>query len=282
MLKRFITFLNQPYPDNDSLRVMFYSAILAGLIVFLILSLFMPFGLDEVGASSRYLYNLCFGLITATIALCYEVTSKYILKIEKDVESWTLWKWFLGVILLVTLIAIANYLFTNFLFSAAHDWSHFFRTLFSTFTVAIFPIIIFGSINVTRHLIANQSIASAIDIGEKKSKEEFKVSIPIKDSEKTLTLQPRNILYAEAMQNYVMIYTQDGQEVEKELVRNTFTNVANALADSSIIRCHRSFLVNRDRIAEITGNAQGLKIRLDEISNVVIPVSRKYIPVFKP
>ena len=38
-------------------------------------------------------------------------------------------------------------------------------------------------------------------------------------------------------------------------------------------RCHRTYLVNLDRVGHVSGNAQGYKLHLEGIDNLV-PVSR--------
>ena len=48
----------------------------------------------------------------------------------------------------------------------------------------------------------------------------------------------------------------------------------------SIIHCHRTFLVNSDKIAEAQGNAQGFTLQLHG-TDETIPVSRKYVPHIK-
>ena len=48
----------------------------------------------------------------------------------------------------------------------------------------------------------------------------------------------------------------------------------------SLVRCHRSYMVNLNKVKNISGNAQGLKLELINHSEI-IPVSRKYIPIVK-
>ena len=49
---------------------------------------------------------------------------------------------------------------------------------------------------------------------------------------------------------------------------------------SSLVRCHRSYMVNLKKVKNVSGNAQGLKLELINQSEI-IPVSRKYIPIVK-
>jgi len=115
-----------------------------------------------------------------------------------------------------------------------------------TLLIGVFPVVIFGS---------------------------FKMISKLK--------QNRDILCIEAQQNYVVIIYESEAGIKSEMIRNTLSNIAASLAGTSIIRCHRSYLVNQNRIAQITGNAQGLKLQVSGLTDKIVPVSRKYIPVFK-
>jgi DNA-binding LytR/AlgR family response regulator len=45
-------------------------------------------------------------------------------------------------------------------------------------------------------------------------------------------------------------------------------------------RCHRTYIVNTSKIADVSGNAQGLKLEIEK-TEFKIPVSRSQIPEFK-
>ncbi len=78
----------------------------------------------------------------------------------------------------------------------------------------------------------------------------------------------RDIAYVEAMQHNVIYHLADGREVE---IYATFANAAEEiLKESRFIRCHRSFIVNMDKIVSITRS----EITMQD--KQIIPVSRLY------
>ncbi|MDX1507550.1 MAG: LytTR family DNA-binding domain-containing protein, partial [Woeseiaceae bacterium] len=85
-----------------------------------------------------------------------------------------------------------------------------------------------------------------------------------------------DIEYLEAARNYVVVGTG-----EKEyLVRETLSNLEQTLAVEHIVRTHRSYLVNIDRIAEIrTTDTGGHRIHMK--SGKQVPLSRGYKEQFK-
>ena len=80
----------------------------------------------------------------------------------------------------------------------------------------------------------------------------------------------------EAARNYVTVHTAD----REFLVRNTLANLEEKLGPGGIVRTHRSYLVNIDRIDEIrTGDSGNGEIRLR--SGRRVPLSRSYRDAFR-
>ena len=101
------------------------------------------------------------------------------------------------------------------------------------------------------------------------------------NKKQSFDLDPADILYIEAMQNYVIIHYMSGKNKEQKIVRNTLSAIEEQLQESQVERTHRSYLVNRQRINSISGNAQGLKLELEGVDQKQIPVSRKYLKYFQ-
>lgn len=59
------------------------------------------------------------------------------------------------------------------------------------------------------------------------------------------------------------------------MLRSSLSRLENQLEGQNIVRCHRSFIVNLDKVEKVTGNAQGYKLHL-ETPELVVPVARKY------
>jgi DNA-binding LytR/AlgR family response regulator len=80
----------------------------------------------------------------------------------------------------------------------------------------------------------------------------------------------------EAARNYVTVSTAE----RDYLVRNTLNKLEQQLAPGSIVRTHRSYLVNIDKIAEIrTTDSGGREIRLQ--GGRTVPLSRGYRDSFR-
>ncbi len=277
-MKKIVDFLNQPYPEADDFMASIRGAVASGFIVFAVLALFAPFGLSENGAD-MYFHAAVFGLITVFTLFSIEVFFRYIIKLRRDVPEWTFWKWIVSILFLLSVIAAVNYLYARYQFGSSQN--SFLGMMYSTFVVGIFPVTVFGSLNLIRKLKANQKIAEEVQVDSSISLASANVALPIKNSIKTFEIDPSKILFLESMQNYVLIhYLDEHDQLKKETHRNTITALSNALENSGIKRTHRSYLVNPKMIGSVSGNAQGLKLHLIQGESVV-PVSRKYIDDFR-
>lgn len=92
-----------------------------------------------------------------------------------------------------------------------------------------------------------------------------------------------DFLYAEAEGNYVRVVfaaAGDGKPVRK-LLRITMKQAEETVARCPlIIRCHRAFLVNVQKVVEVYGNSQGCRLRLGGCREEV-PVSRACVKQVK-
>ncbi|MCS4227717.1 LytTR family DNA-binding domain-containing protein [Sphingobacterium sp. BIGb0165] len=86
----------------------------------------------------------------------------------------------------------------------------------------------------------------------------------------------QDFIFAKSMDNYCIVYFYEGNRVKKEIVRITLGKLAELLTGANIHRCHRSYLVNFDRILSKEGNAQGFLLRFENMEEYAF-VSRSML-----
>lgn len=88
-----------------------------------------------------------------------------------------------------------------------------------------------------------------------------------------------DILFIESTDNYVSVHFLQNNKPRRELLRNSLKKMEELLHDSSVIRCHRSFMINTQHIdfLQNQGKKQFARIRNFDQS---IPVSEKYATLF--
>lgn len=92
-----------------------------------------------------------------------------------------------------------------------------------------------------------------------------------------ISLLSSDILFIEASSNYVVVSYVKKDKVSRFLLRNTMKKLEPELADYGIIRCHRSFMVNVERVSLMRKDRTGLVLELDSPENLEIPVTKTYL-----
>ena len=103
--------------------------------------------------------------------------------------------------------------------------------------------------------------------------------IPFYDdkSELKFSVKKENLLYLESAENYVNICYLSKGKISKYLLRDTLKKMEESFSGSEIIRCHRSYMVNFEKVKVIRKDKEGLKLELDTPSAIDIPVSKTYV-----
>jgi hypothetical protein len=92
-----------------------------------------------------------------------------------------------------------------------------------------------------------------------------------------LSVKKENLLYLESAENYVSICYINKDKVSKYLLRDTLKKIEESLSGTEIIRCHRSYMVNFEKVKVIRRDRDGLKLGFDDPLVTDIPVSKTYV-----
>jgi hypothetical protein len=103
--------------------------------------------------------------------------------------------------------------------------------------------------------------------------------IPFYDDKGVLkfSIKKENLLYLESAENYVNICYLNKGKVAKYLLRDTLKKIEETFAGSEIVRCHRSYMVNFEKVKVIRKDKDGLMLELDNPSDIDLPVSKTYV-----
>lgn len=106
-----------------------------------------------------------------------------------------------------------------------------------------------------------------------------KPMVPLRDEKGVLrlSLKRSDILYMQSSDNYVTVCYQAQNRVNKFMLRNTLRTMEDELRQEAVIRCHRSYLVNIEKVKLIRREKEGLTLELESIPPASVPVSRTYM-----
>lgn len=285
----------QPYAVLDPAPAQLRSAALTGLFVGLFLLIFQPFGLSEWLTDYKWLKILGFGLITSIFTAIHFTIWPALFPRFFAEQQWTVGRavWF--ILFNILFIAVGNFLYLGFLLELPFSWSSLAWMIVVTLIIGLFPAVgtvLFGYIrrlreyqdsaatihpiirstpNISTHknLLQPESAPTAVSPSP--------LLVLVADNERdTLTLTAADLLYIESSDNYCTVYYQLNGKLQKPLLRSSLSRIETQLISfPRLVRCHRSFVVNLDRVERVTGNAQGYKLHLLG-AELDVPVARRY------
>jgi len=106
-----------------------------------------------------------------------------------------------------------------------------------------------------------------------------KEMIPFYDDKSILkfSVKKENLIYLESTENYVNIFYLNNGKISKYLLRDTMKKMEEKFTGTDIIRCHRSYMVNFEKVRVIRKEKDGLKLDFDDPLISDIPVSKTYV-----
>ena len=118
--------------------------------------------------------------------------------------------------------------------------------------------------------------------GEKNTLEESRDTLTLTGTtNEHVTLEITNLLYIEAVGNYVKIVSKQENEVHTTMLRATMKQMEDALqAYPMIVRCHRAFMVNLGQVEQISSNSRAMQLVM-RYGHDAIPVSRSNVNKLK-
>ena len=106
-----------------------------------------------------------------------------------------------------------------------------------------------------------------------------KEMIPFYDDKSILkfSVKKENLIYLESTENYINIFYLNNGKISKYLLRDTMKKMEEKFTGTDIIRCHRSYMVNFEKVRVIRKEKDGLKLDFDDPLISDIPVSKTYV-----
>jgi DNA-binding LytR/AlgR family response regulator len=271
--------LLEPFPIRETSWKLI---VLISLFVSMFMVIFQPFGSSNLPNSSRIFILFGYGLVTM---IGLSVNLKLITRFFKSAfteTNWTVLKEVLWVLWILFTIGALNFLYTDLLLNNIGSFIQF-----QLYTLSIGFFVVLTLTLISTKVLKSKYQVQALEFG---GNESWKIE-NVKDTILNLTSengknQPpvrlNQLLYIESQKNYVLVQISEEDSVQTIKFRSTLSSIELQLAESGItqvVRCHRAFLINLEKVNSFTGNAQGLKLIVNH--DKMIPVSRTYVTSIK-
>ncbi len=278
--------LLKPFPFTHSYKQAIIISLLAGVFVTLFLYIFKPFGINEKPSALYYLTG--YGIIAFLVTFSFMQVLPLLLPGWFKHSKWNIWKNIIFMIGILFLISILNWVYGIILFNipdSSYAEMHekpinLFPFIGMTFSVGIFPILMMTFFLERQFFKQNIKLAKEVE-----NTMDNTPSVPIKyitfkipvHGNKSIIISSQSLIAVKAEGgNYVTVFWLEEGELKKQLWRMTLKGLLSKIeSDQNILQCHKSYLVNRLYIAEVTGNARTLALRLKKL-DFEIPVSRNF------
>src|SRR5690606_24541434 len=98
------------------------------------------------------------------------------------------------------------------------------------------------------------------------------IAFPDEKGDLKISVMLENLLYIESADNYATIYYINKSSKSHYMIRNSLKWMEENLAmDTPLIRCHRSYIVNLDKVKILKKEKNGIMLELDAESTPDIP-----------
>lgn len=262
-----------PFEINDH---QVKEGLIAFAIVFLLLFFLQPFGISEYDGN-KLLVSLAFGLIT--FGCCIALESFIVVPLQKHVKIWRIWHQAVTVFVEILIIGICNFIMACIFFQYPMELAACLEMVYFTIIIGLIYTVFYTSLSYQKYM--RKRLDALL---EKTTQEQEGIQITLHDNRvrgNDLCIPLNDLLYIEAQKNNVAVYYLSNGQLNRIEIQSTLASVLNDLKDyPNIFQCHRSFVVNLNRITSAKGNSNGYTLELGG-GLATVPVSRSFVPQLK-
>jgi hypothetical protein len=286
MIKKAINLLKQPYPIGINIPKKIYTIFGFGLFVVIFIKVF---GLADKEGIDDLCIIFGFGLITVFVMINNWIFLPLVFPVFFKENNWIVIKEILFHIWNIFLIGTANLVYAYIGGYYEINIFTFIHAQLTTFGVAIFPVTFLILLNYNRLLKKyvksakelNKKIQSKIDLKKAKNKIDQQIYLYSENGNESIQIHLHNLLLIKSVENYIEIHLQEKGNCKRFYLRNSLKKIEEEFTEYSFIfRCHRSYIINMNKIKKVFGNSQGYKLLMDEYE-IEIPVARSCSKKFK-
>ena len=278
--------MNKKIPDfSYSILYNIYFLLFTLVFSLLFIAIYSPFGFTIWFDSGNKLENFAMASIVIFAGFGFLFFSRIFLYLVGKKTNLYYWQYLIWIMIEFLMFSLIYSLFTKFVL---HDprflYLIVFRTSFYTFLILLIPYIL--SFLYFNYLEKSKELAKL-----KKDKKRKKMNplihtlkehsdlIHFYDEKGILRLSVKNfnLYYIESDVNYITVYYTQNEEMQQYTLRSSLVKIEESVDFESLIRCHRSYLINYDKVKSFKKEKDGGVIELDHSSNPTIPVSKTYI-----
>lgn len=255
------------------------------LFAVVFLNIYIPFSNTAwfgLGDSVMFLLTIVFIAAAIFILICSRILM-YKSKKLFDMTFLTYTLWCMMEIILVC--SLYSWLTTDIIkLNDESEWVTFGRALLNGAIALGVPYLISGMYfaiidkNNTIRLMNYENVVTDEPI--KSESQKHKITLFDNSGTLKLSLNPDNLYYIESDDNYIKVwYTDSKGELKQYMLRCRLKTVEESFRGSSLVRCHRKYIVNMSKVSMLRKESEGYVLDLDNDSIPPIAVTKTYTDI---
>jgi len=269
-------YLNKPYPFISSgFAAKLYKAIATGLFVMLFLWLFDN---KEQNSIIQFIDN---GVVVFISQLFFLIAFRRLFITASEKSGIKFWQYIAGLIFATVLGFAFMYLYvTPVYFKTGYSFPAFINYIKENL-LFLFPVILFILAMDYIVVLRNRKPGETAQVLQESETETIVCSdSPLKEFLLTnesgfiiFKAAKASILFIKSADNYIEVYYQSAALVKKEMVRCQLSAVEADKENNFLLRVHRSYLCNLERVSYVSGGIQNCTLHFKN-SSVAVPIAR--------
>jgi len=271
-------YLKKPFPFIENKKHRILLSFLFSIFIYFFLLIFQPFGIADI-KSHMPIFISGFSGITLLVLIFSFLIAPTVFKNTFDFDKWTIKKNLIFITVQFLIISVLNWIYNSTIgaeISVQHNLMFF---VFVTVSVGITPTVFLIYFIENELARKNRNIASDFtnNIQHRiKKNENTRIKLLSKNNDEHINIELLQLISIKSEGNYLKVFFTLDNELKSQLIRNSIKNIEEQLITfENIIRCHRSYIVNLDKVEKISGNARNFNLHIKEL-DFTIPVSRSF------
>lgn len=235
----------------------------------------------SLGATQAFGYTAAFFLISLLLV----IFSKWIMYLTRDKFRMTYLQYIIWNLAEVALVSLLYTIFTlrgsknGIISPLSTPFAVMFANAFeNTFVCLVIPYIIAGMFFAIADKDKTIRLMNTSDVvSDDPDKGIQKVTLYSNNGELKFSVKLSNLYYIESSDNYVTVWYSDNDgAMKKYMIRSRMKTIEESFRGSSLVRCHRRYIVNIDKVKVLRKERDGYEMELDNDTIPPISITKTY------
>lgn len=252
------------------------------LFAVVFMNLYVPFSKTawfELGYSSTFLYTLLFFFISVLVLVLSRVVM-YRTKYLYEIKIWQYVLWCVSEVILICGIYTWMTILIGRLPEDMTEYELFLKALLYGTISLIIPYVIsalYFSLVEKEKIIRLMNFSNVVSDEPEPDRDDQKITLFDLGGTLRFSVRRQNLYYIESDDNYIKVWYDDGNgEMKQYMLRCRLKTVEETFRDSTLVRCHRKYVVNTEHVRVLRKDGDSFVLELDTDRIQPIPVTKTY------